>query len=163
MSRMRFRILAFVLSMVVPALAWAAGGEPQRLPVETLVVEGRDGPVTLRTEIADDGLERAIGMMHRTEVPPGTAMLFQYPRPTQVSMWMRNTLVALDMLFIDGDGTIVHIEHDAQPHDETPRGAAGLVIGVLEIGGGEAARLGIEEGMTVRHPFFGPAAPAAAQ
>lgn len=90
-----------------------------------------------------------------TDLPRDRAMLFQYERPSVIRMWMRNTLIPLDMLFMDGKGEIVHIEHEAQPHDETPRGPDGLAVGVLEIRGGLAEEIGIEEGMTVRHPFFG--------
>lgn len=153
----RLAPLALAVTLALAPRPPAQAAEPQSLAVEPVVVETRDGPVTFAAEIADDGGERSVGMMHRTEIGPREAMLFQYPRPTRVSMWMRNTLVPLDMLFITAGGEIVHIEHDAQPHDETPRGPVRLVRGVLEVRGGEAERLGIEEGMTVRHAFFGTA------
>lgn len=150
------RVFAAVL--ILMACLFTGGcsraAEPQLLPSEPVVVETVSGPVTFMTEIADERAERAIGLMYRETLPRDHAMLFQYPRPTQISMWMRNTLIPLDMLFMDSGGEIVHIEHNAQPGDETPRGPDGLAVGVLEIGGGLAQEMGIEEGMTVYHPFF---------
>lgn len=154
-SRLPRSILAvlIVVGSLLPA-GCSRAAEPQELPTEPVVVETANGPVTFTTEIADEPAERSIGLMHRTELPRDRAMLFQYERPSRISMWMRNTLIPLDMLFMDRTGEIVHIEHEAQPHDETPRGPSTLAVGVLEIGGGLAREMGIEKGMTVRHPFF---------
>ncbi|WP_404378974.1 DUF192 domain-containing protein [Caenispirillum salinarum] len=157
MTRSRLsRALAAVLVVAAGLLpaACSQAAEPQALPTEPVVVETRDGTVTFTTEIADDHGERAIGLMYRDHLPRDRAMLFQYERPSQIRMWMRNTLIPLDMLFMDRRGEIVHIEREARPHDETPRGPDGLAVGVLEIGGGLAREMGIEKGMTVRHPFF---------
>lgn len=155
---MRALLLSIILVLTSLAPAAAVTDGPQVLPVEPLTVETADGPVTFRTEIADDPAERAIGMMYRTEMDPRAGMLFQYPGPVQVRMWMENTLIPLDMLFIDRGGRIVHIEHEAQPGDRTSRGPDAFVTGVLELKGGTARALGITEGMTVGHPFFDTAA-----
>jgi uncharacterized membrane protein (UPF0127 family) len=75
-------------------------------------------------------------------------------------MWMRNTFIPLDMLFIAGDGRIEKIHQRAVPHDETPIPAPGAVRAVLEVNGGTAARLGLRVGDRVEHAVFGQA-PAA--
>ena len=82
-------------------------------------------------------------------------MLFVYQRPQVMSFWMRNTLIELDMLFLDGFGVIQHIHHRAQPLDETPISPGDMLLfGVLEINGGLARRLGIKVGDVLRHPSF---------
>jgi uncharacterized membrane protein (UPF0127 family) len=149
-----FSAAAMMVVLGILPAGCSQASEPQTLPTELVTVETGTGEMRFVAEIADDGRERSIGLMHRTELPRDHAMLFQYERPSQISMWMRNTLIPLDMLFMDAGGEIVHIEHEAQPHDETPRGPDGLAVAVLEIGGGLAEDLGIKEGMTVRHPFF---------
>lgn len=85
-------------------------------------------------------------------------MLFVYPEPQPVSFWMRNTLIPLDLIFFDETGVIRHIHRNARPLDETP--IPGAAIGdprpdrlmVLEIAGGEAARLGLAAGQQLAHP-----------
>jgi uncharacterized membrane protein (UPF0127 family) len=105
-------------------------------------------------ELADDPQERALGLMHRTELGSTAGMLFIYPRPQALSFWMRNTLIELDMIFIDPQGVIRNIHHRAQPLDETPvPGGQGLTH-VLEIRGGMAERLGLAPGDILRHPSF---------
>ncbi|KGJ04921.1 hypothetical protein SAMN04487972_101245 [Paracoccus halophilus] len=119
---------------------------------------GRDRLVEITVEIADDVSERARGLMFRRELPAGQGMLFIYDEPQPVSFWMRNTLIPLDMIFIDARGEVRRVHPMAQPLDETPiPGATGDDpapdrLMVLEIAGGEAARLGIEPGMVLSHP-----------
>jgi len=77
-----------------------------------------------------------------------------------MSFWMRNTLIPLDMLFIDSRGVVRHIHHEAVPHDETPILGGNNLLSVLEINGGLARRLGIQAGSELRHPAFGANDPA---
>ncbi|MEE4189711.1 MAG: DUF192 domain-containing protein [Roseobacter sp.] len=117
-------------------------------------LKGDWGQVRFTVEIADDSDERAQGLMHRTEMAAFAGMLFVYPEPQTLSFWMRNTLIELDMIFIDPQGVVRHVHHRAQPLDETPiLGGRGLTH-VLEINGGKAERLGIAVGDTIRHPSF---------
>ena len=98
--------------------------------------------------------------MFRQELLPGQGMLFVYEHPQQVSFWMRNTLIPLDMIFIDPRGEVRHIHPMARPRDETP--IPGAAAGdpaperlmVLEVAGGDAARLGITPGMILSHPLL---------
>ena len=109
-------------------------------------------------EVVDTPASRAQGLMYRDDVPQGTGMLFVYEQPQPVSFWMRNTLVSLDMIFLDAKGVIRHIHQNARPLDETP--VPGASVGdphperlmVLEIAGGEAARLGLAKGQALAHP-----------
>lgn len=121
-------------------------------------------PLRIGVEVADTPGTRAVGLMYRDSLPARAGMLFVYEHPQPVAFWMRNTRIPLDMLFIDAAGVIRHIHAGAVPYDETP--IPGAVAGdpdpdrllVLEIGGGEAAALGIAEGMAVAHPALPPGA-----
>ena len=114
--------------------------------------------VEVRVEIADDPAERAQGLMNRRALAPDSGMLFIYESPGSVSFWMKNTLIPLDMIFMDARGTIRHIHPQAEPLDLTPipgnRPGDPLPdrLMVLEIAGGEAARMGLKEGMAMAHP-----------
>ncbi|MDM7458122.1 MAG: DUF192 domain-containing protein [Paracoccus sp. (in: a-proteobacteria)] len=109
-------------------------------------------------EIADDPASRAQGLMFRDNLPSGHGMLFIYERPQIVSFWMENTLIPLDMIFMDARGVIRHIHENARPLDRSP--IPGAVPGdpaprrlmVLEIAGGDAKRLGLSEGTAMAHP-----------
>jgi uncharacterized membrane protein (UPF0127 family) len=106
-------------------------------------------------DVADDDASRAQGLMHVERLPMSRGMLFVYDRPQRMSFWMRNTLIELDMIFVDAFGEIRHIHHRAQPLDETPISPGDMLLtGALEINGGLAARLGVQVGDVLRHPRF---------
>ncbi len=92
------------------------------------------------------------GLMHRTDLSPDAGMLFVYPPGKAIALWMKNTLISLDMLFIDDSGIIRFIKHDAQSHDLTPvPGPTGIAArAALELNGGRAEALGITVGDRVR-------------
>ena len=121
---------------------------------DTVWIRGDFGEARFAVELADDPRERAVGLMNRPSMPLAAGMLFIYPAPQRLSFWMRNTLIELDMLFVDQDGVVRNIHHRAQPLDETPiEGGQGLTH-VLEINGGLARQLGLEVGNQMRHPSF---------
>ncbi|MDO5605178.1 MAG: DUF192 domain-containing protein [Paracoccus sp. (in: a-proteobacteria)] len=113
---------------------------------------------TFQVEIADTPEARARGLMLREALRPESGMLFIYEQPQPASFWMKNTLIALDIIFMDETGTIRHIHPGAIPYDLTPiPGArpgdpAPERLMVLEIAAGEAARSGLDEGMAMAHP-----------
>ncbi|MEH6644290.1 DUF192 domain-containing protein [Sulfitobacter sp.] len=124
-------------------------------PTDRATIKGSFGTAAFNVELAADETSRARGLMHVEHLPLSSGMLFVYQRPQLMSFWMRNTLIELDMLFLDGFGVIRHIHHRAQPLDETPiSGGPDMLIGVLEINGGLARRLGIKVGDVLRHPAF---------
>jgi hypothetical protein len=93
--------------------------------------------------------------MFRRTMAPDAGMLFDYKTPTLATMWMRNTLIPLDMLFVDEQGRIVNIHERAVPQSLDVIAAAAPVRAVIELNGGTAARLGIVQGDRVQHPIFG--------
>lgn len=155
----RARCLAAVLVLFV-----AGGAGAQDAPrVEcredlAIFATGADAPLVFGVEIADTPETRARGLMFRTALPERGGMLFIYERPQPVSFWMRNTLIPLDLIFIDETGTVRHVHSKARPLDETP--IPGAPAGdpsparlmVLEIAGGEAARLGLGRNAVLAHP-----------
>lgn len=123
--------------------------------IDQVEISGAFGKARFAVEVADDDRERAQGLMHRESLPLSSGMLFVYDRPQRLSFWMRNTLIELDLLFLDEFGVVRHIHHRARPLDETPiPGGEDDLTGVLEINGGLAARLGLKPGAVLRHPAF---------
>ena len=118
-------------------------------------LRGDWGTASFSVEIADDDAERAQGLMHRTSMPKSHGMLFVYEEEQpRVSFWMRNTLIPLDLLYIDTDGIVQEI-HTALPLDETPIPSSGPRLAVLEINGGLARAMGMTAGTQIQHPAFG--------
>src|SRR5262249_45107711 len=99
--------------------------------------------------------QKSHGLMFRKEMPLDQGMLLDYDPPSEASIWMRNTLIGLDIVFIRADGTIESIFLGAKPHDETPMPSKGPVRAVLELNAGVARLLGIQPGDKVEHPIFG--------
>jgi uncharacterized protein len=152
-----------VLVVLVAGLLVACGSEPKaaddpRNPVGAytdLVIDTASGPHPFKVEMADTPDKRLRGLMYRTHLDPDKGMLFDFGDPEPVSFWMKNTLIPLDMIFITADGRVANVAANAIPGDLTPIDSAGAVTGVLEIPGGEAAKLGIKPGDVVHHKMFG--------
>lgn len=130
--------------------------QPQTgLPVEPLQIVTHDGKVhKFRVEIADNDQTRETGLMFRKSLKPNAGMLFDFKRSMNVSFWMKNTLIPLDMLFISKDGVIVNIKSEATPLSTTPIDSGAPVLAVLEIKGGRAGQLGIRIGDKVEERIF---------
>lgn len=122
---------------------------------EPLVVATQHGAVTLEVEVADTPQAQAQGLMHRKWLSPDAGMLFVVSPPRPMTMWMKNTYIPLDMLFIDANATIASIAANTTPLSEKRIHSAGAVAAVLEINGGAAAKLGIRSGDRVSHPLLG--------
>jgi len=121
---------------------------------DSLAIATSSGVIEIAVEVADTPQTRARGLMFRRELPSGSGMLFDFEQPLIIQMWMKNTLIPLDMLFVASDGTIVHIAQNAQPHSKKIIASPQKALAVLEIGGGEAQRLGIAIGDRVSHSIF---------
>lgn len=109
-------------------------------------------------EIAANGETRQQGLMYRESLPPGRGMLFLFPTAGEHSFWMKNTLIPLDMIWLDSEGRIVGIRRDVPPCQADPcpsYGPGGVATRVLEIAAGEAARHGLEPGSTIRFEGLG--------
>ena len=133
--------------------AWGAAALAEQACREDAVyLRGDWGTARFSVEIADDDAERAIGLMNRESMPTSAGMLFVYEEPQRLSFWMRNTLIPLDMIFVDARGVVQHIHHEARPLDETPIFGGDDILAVLEINGGLARRMGIVPGSQMRQP-----------
>ena len=143
---MRTTIRASALLMALSGAAGAACA-PDRVEVR-----GDWGRARFTVEVADDPAERARGLMHVESLPRMDGMIFVYDRPQPVSFWMRNTLIPLDMLFVDAAGVVQRIHENAVPLEETPIPGGDDILAVLEINGGMTETLGIEVGSEMRHP-----------
>jgi uncharacterized protein len=154
-SRKTAAILAafFFMSLSSPAaLAESASAQILPLDPEPLVIAAKDGPKSYSVEIADDSAERAVGMMFRKTAPQDRAMLFDFGETRMVTMWMRNTFVPLDILFIDESMRIIKISANAVPRSEEFIGSGGPARFALELAAGEAGRDGLSVGDLVQHP-----------
>lgn len=121
---------------------------PQRLATVPLVI--RHGELApdrlLAIEIALTPQQQEKGLMHRTDLRAGEGMLFPMVPARMPSFWMKDTPLSLDLIFIRTDGGIARILSGAKPNDPTPLFAEVPVAGVLELRGGEAKRLALDEG-----------------
>ena len=119
-----------------------------------LVVESRTGRHRFAVELALTPAERAQGLMFRREMAPDHGMLFDFGVEEVVAMWMRNTILPLDMLFIDGQGRVAHVVTDAVPFSEAAISSRQPVRALQEVVAGTVAKLGIAVGDRVVHPIF---------
>lgn len=104
------------------------------------------------TEVVDSPESRALGLMNREAMGKFAGMLFVYPQEQPMWFWMRNTLIPLDMIFIDAQGMVQHVHENAIPLDETTIFGGNAIQYVFEINGGLAKQLEIGVGSQVRHP-----------
>lgn len=102
-----------------------------------------------RVEMARTQQEQERGLMFRTEMGADEGMLFPYDQPQVLSFWMKNTVLSLDLLFIDAERRVINIAANAEPYSETPILSDAPGVAVLEINGGRAAELGIVAGSKV--------------
>jgi uncharacterized protein len=147
---------ALICCVLLAAIGHAPTASIAAMKTDQLVVVTAAGERTITIELAQTPEEMALGLMYRTSMAEGQGMLFPSPTEREVSMWMRNTYIPLDMIFIRSDGTIHRIEPMTQPLSEAIISSNGPVLAVLEVAGGGAARLGIKPGDQVRHPIFAP-------
>ena len=94
-------------------------------------------------EMATTDEERDTGLMYRKELPDGKGMLFDFSPEQQISMWMKNTYISLDMIFIRADGRILRIAENTEPHSTKIISSGGPAKGVLEVIAGTAQKYGI--------------------
>ncbi len=135
--------------------AEVSGAEPGARQTEKLEIVTAGGVIAFDVEIADTPARQALGLMYRTELPDRYGMLFPHGAPRELTMWMRNTYIPLDMVFIRADGTVHRIAEMTEPHSEEIVSSNGAVTAVLEIAGGAARKLGLKPGDKVRHRHFG--------
>ncbi len=111
---------------------------------------------TFNAWVADTNERRARGLMFVKQLADDEGMLFIYDRPQQVGMWMKNTFIPLDMLFVDATGKVIRVAENTEPHSLDTIASQGIALAVIELKGGTAQRLGITKGAQVMHAVFDP-------
>ncbi len=135
----------FALTLLLPPGANAFGNG-------TLVLKTNSGPHSFTIELATTPAERALGLMYRRALPADAGMLFLYEQPQPLTMWMRNTFIPLDMVFIGIDGKVHRIETHTEPFSTQLISSEGAVQSVLELNAGTAASIGLKAGDEVVYP-----------
>jgi len=147
--------LSILLGLLINNISVAA--EPpellKNLRQEKLAIVLSDSNQALFTVyLAETSAQRSRGLMFVRLLEETEGMLFLYKNPEQISMWMKNTYIPLDMVFIDADMTISSIHENATPHSTAIIDSSKKVSAVLELAGGSAKRLGINAGDQVIYP-----------
>ncbi|WP_034386974.1 DUF192 domain-containing protein [Hellea balneolensis] len=149
-------ITLFVALFTAPAFAQTSKddvvdfGEPVPLKIVS-----EDSTHTFSIERAVSLDQQARGMMFRESMEPDSGMLFEFDQPKIATIWMKNTPLPLDILFVRSNGKILKIEHMAQPYKLRSASSEAIVAAVLELQGGRSKELGIMPGDLVQHEFFG--------
>ncbi len=129
--------------------------EDVRFSVEKVVIRTAQGNLPFDTELALEPRQQEHGLMFRKEISENKAMLFVFDNQQIINMWMKNTLIPLDMLFIDSKGKVVYIEHDAKPESLDNIDAGGMSVkAVMEIQGGLAKKKNILVGSEIIYKAF---------
>ena len=163
---MKRLLISAVIALIAPAafaqLPPAPVGDPAHPETviefgapQTVTIQTQEGDVVFEALIADSDEERQRGLMFREALTDNEGMLFNYGEVQTVAMWMRNTLISLDLIYIAPDGEILKIIANAQPHSLRSLASDFPVLGVLEVRGGLTRDVGIRPGDIVRHDMFG--------
>ncbi len=144
--------LAAILVTAVSAIASAPAEAASFQPLEIVT---KNGVQVFSVEMATTEEEKQTGLMYRKELPDGKGMLFDFNPEQEISMWMKNTYVSLDMIFIRADGRILRIAENTEPLSTKIISSRGPARAVLEVVAGTAQKYGIRPGDRVGHPLFG--------
>jgi uncharacterized membrane protein (UPF0127 family) len=109
---------------------------------------------TFHIWVADDDARRARGLMFVKQLAEDAGMLFVYDQPQTITMWMKNTFIPLDMVFVGADGKVINVAANTEPQSLKTIASHGEALGVIELKAGTAARLNIAKGAVVMHPAF---------
>lgn len=145
-------LIAASTALFPVAVAVAQSRGMKRMPL-SILAGGKKHDFVVEMAVTDKEQER--GLMFRRSMPSNAGMLFDYKRPQIITMWMRNTLLPLDMIFIDADGKIINIAQRTVPGSLDTISSKQPALAVLEVNGGTVSRLKIKAGDTVIHPIFG--------
>ncbi|MEZ5855485.1 MAG: DUF192 domain-containing protein [Hyphomicrobiaceae bacterium] len=126
-----------------------------KMRTETLKISTSSGVHSFEVEVAETGEEKARGLMFRRSLADNAGMLFPYAPPQEAQMWMKNTYISLDMVFIRKDGTVHRVEAGTEPFSERVISSRGAVSAVLELKAGIAASINLAPGDKVSHRLFG--------
>jgi uncharacterized protein len=148
-----FALLLLVMGLLSPARASDVGSlDTQKLQAVTVVTQ--NGNQIFTAEFANTPAQRARGLMFKTRLPERQGMLFDFGHDQEIRMWMKNTLIPLDMIFIASDGRIHRIEQNTKPESLRIISSNGPVRAVLEMRAGTSKKYGIAPGNRVVHQLF---------
>lgn len=133
----------------------ADGALPPPGHLEKLEIVTSSGTHEFSVEVMHSGPQRERGLMFRRFLPQDRGMLFDFERERPLMMWMKNTFLPLDMIFIGRSGNVVGLAENTEPFSQRIIPSGAPASGVLEVNAGTAARIGLKIGDTVRHPMFG--------
>ena len=145
--------LRISFAAVLVVCAFSAFGA-RAASIQPLEIVTKSGVQMFSVEMATTEEEKTTGLMYRKELPDGKGMLFDFTPEQEVSMWMKNTYISLDMIFIRADGRILRIAENTEPLSTRIISSRGLAKGVLEVIAGTAQKYGIQPGDQVAHPLF---------
>jgi uncharacterized protein len=154
LSRIRRGAFAALCLFMLTVAGHAQQAEPQKLEVEPLTIRTERGEFVFSAEIADEPREHGRGLMFREELAADEAMLFDFGSPRILTMWMKNTPLSLDMIFIAPDGAVHRIEERTTPFSEDVISSGEPVTHVLEVRGGVARMIGLKPGDRIEHRSF---------
>src|ERR1700730_7648476 len=153
-DRHRARVPLWISAAAVLVFYALSGSGAQAASVQPLEIVTKSGVHVFSVEMATTEEEKTTGLMYRKELPDGKGMLFDFAPEQQVSMWMKNTYISLDMIFIRADGRILRIAENTEPESTRIISSGGLAKGVLEVIAGTAKKYGIAPDDRVAHPLF---------
>lgn len=157
-TRISISLSATLRRAIATALALAAlivtGRIAAAADLQTLEIVSASGVHVFSVELAITDKEREKGLMFRDNLPDGQGMLFRFDPPQQIMMWMKNTPLSLDMIFIRGDGHILRIAENTEPQSTRIISSGGQAAAVLEVIAGTAQKYGIRPGDRVAFPWF---------
>jgi len=153
-DRVGERLRPWLVAVVVILFGALAGPRAEAATFEPLEIVTKSGVHVFSVELATTEQEKETGLMYRKELADGKGMLFDFSPEQEVSMWMKNTYISLDMIFIRADGRILRIAENTEPMSTKIIPSRGLAKGVLEVIAGTAQRYGIQPGDRVAHPLF---------
>ena len=146
--------VGLMLGVPVPGVQAQAPAQAATAKAEPLTIVTKSGPKRFDVEVMRDDAGRSRGLMFRRHMAADHGMLFDFERDEPVTMWMKNTYLPLDMVFIRPDGTISRIAADTEPLSTAIIPSGSPVVAVLELNAGTAAKLGIQPGDRIEHPMF---------
>ena len=160
-GRMKRILKALAICAVLGAALAGTGGELRAqgalaaFEKGELAIESGGKVHPFKVEVATNSRQHAQGLMFRRSMAPDAGMLFVYPREERIAMWMKNTLIPLDMIFIARGGRIAKIAERTVPMSEETIPSGDPVVAVLELNAGTASRLGLKPGDRVKSPALG--------
>ena len=150
-----FRLLSILFLFFWTAPVWAENSKIEFAGPDPLTIVTSNGQFEFQVEIADTPERRSRGLMFRETMDMRHGMLFQFGKVQTVAMWMKNTPLSLDMIFINPDGSVRTVVKRTTPLSEAVITSGGPVSHVLEVNAGVSTLIGLKPGDVVRHRFFG--------